>query len=253
MPWQPLLASITGSVDAALRLRPAYLTAEHRLVRHHINGRVPRTDAARTTLAEMGQTLGQQALEAVATSAPPETMRAWHRTRLAQTFDGSQHRTFPGRPTVDSAREALVVRMAQANRRWGDDRRVGAGAHLGARISEQTVGTRRTRHEIPPAPERPKTLTGRECIRLPMAVLGAPEVCSRAVWSGLRRLVSALRSCLQGGRGTGEVAGMTCLGPGGWRWPRFRWSPAAPREAERGVWLVRAAAPSRRILWGAWG
>jgi putative transposase len=140
MNWKQLLASITGSVDEELRLRHAYLTAENRILRNQIKGRVPLTDAERKTLAEMGQKLGKKALEEVTTIAQPETILAWHRTLMAQKFDGSQHRKFPGRPKVDSELEALVLRMAQENRRWGYDRMVGAVANLGYRISDQTVG-----------------------------------------------------------------------------------------------------------------
>jgi putative transposase len=54
MRWKQLLASITRSVDEELRLRNAYLAAENRILRNHIKGRVPLTDAERKTLAEMG-------------------------------------------------------------------------------------------------------------------------------------------------------------------------------------------------------
>jgi putative transposase len=117
MNWKQLLVSITGSVDEELRPRHAYLTAENRILRNQIKGRVPLSDAERKTLAEMGQKLGKKALEEVATIAQPETILAWHRTLMAQKFDGSQHRKFPDRPKVDSELEALVLLMAQENRR----------------------------------------------------------------------------------------------------------------------------------------
>ena len=77
MNWKQLLASITGSVDEELRLRNAYLTTENRILRHQIKGRVPRTNAERTTLAELGQKLGKKALAEVATIAQPDTILAW--------------------------------------------------------------------------------------------------------------------------------------------------------------------------------
>jgi hypothetical protein len=108
------------------------------------------------------------------------------------------------------------------------------------------------RHDLPPAPERTKTLTWREFIRMHMAVVGATEFFSSAVWSWLRRLVSSVLSFLHVGLCKGDVAGMTFLCHGGWIWPLFLWSPDEQRDAERWVWLVRAAAPSRRILCGEW-
>jgi putative transposase len=248
MNWKQLLASITGTVDEELRLRHAYLTAENRILRDHIKGRVPLTDAERKTLAEMGQKLGKKALEEVATIAQPDTILAWHRTLMAQTCDRSPPRKSVGRPRMDQELEALVVRMARENRSWGYDRMVGAVANLGYRISDQTVGNSLKRHAIPPAPERTKTLTWLEFIRMHMAVLGATEFLSSAVWSWLRRLVSFLVSFLHVGLRKGYVAGMTFLGHGGRIWPLFLWSPDEQRDAERWVWLVRAAARSSATL-----
>lgn len=252
MNWKQLLASITGSVDEELRLRNAYLTAENRILRNHIKGRVQLTDAERNTLAEMGQKLGKKALEEVATIAQPDTILAWHRTLMAQTCERSPPRKSVGRPRMDQELEALVVRMARENRSWGYDRIVGAVANLGYRISDQTVGNILKRHDIPPAPERTKTLTWREFIRMHIAVLGATEFFSSAVWSWLRLLVSFVLAFLHVGLRKGYVAGMTFLGHRGWIWPLFLWSPDEHRDAERWVWLVRAAAPSRRMLCGEW-
>jgi hypothetical protein len=251
MNWKQVLASITGSVDEELRRRNAYLTAENRILRNHINGRVQLTDAERKTLAEMGQKLGKKALEEIATVAKPDTILAWHRTLVVQQSDTSQPRKALGRPHINQELEALVVRMAQENRSWGYDRMVGAVANLGYRISDQTVGNILKRHHIPPAAERTKTLTWREFIRMHMAVLGATEFFSSAVWSWLRLLVSFVLSFLHVGLRKGYVAGMTCLGHGGRIWPLFLGSPDEQRDAERWVWLVRAA-PSRRMLCGAW-
>ena len=71
----------------------------------------------------------------MATIVTPDTILAWHRTLVAQKFDGSTQRKAPGRPAIDWEREALVVRMARENRSWGYDRIVGAFANLGYTIS----------------------------------------------------------------------------------------------------------------------
>ena len=252
MNWKQLLVSITGSVDEELRRRNAYLTAENRILRNHIKGRVPLTDAERKTLAELGQKLGKKALEEVATIAQPDTILAWHRTLMAQMCDRAPPRKSVGRPRMDQELEALVVHMARENRSWGYDRIVGAVANLGYRISDQTVGNILKRHAIPPAPERTKTLTWREFIRMQIAVLGATEFFSSAVWSWLRLVVSCVLSFLHVGLCKGSVAGMTFLCHGGWIWPLFLWSPAEQRDAKRWGCLVRAAAPSQQILCGAW-
>src|SRR5207244_5145131 len=105
------------------------------ILRNQITGRVRLTDGERTTLAEIGQKLGKQALKEVAKIVKPDTILAWHRKLVAKKFDGSQPRKAPGRPTIDQELEALVERMAQENRSWGYDRIVGALANLGYTIS----------------------------------------------------------------------------------------------------------------------
>src|SRR2546426_11132769 len=183
MDWKTLLAYITGMVDQDLLLRNEYVVTEHRILRHQIKGRVHLSDGKRTTLAEIGQKLGKQALEQVATIVKPDTILAWHRRFVAQKFDGSQQRKPLGRPKIDQELEALVVRMAQENRSWGYDRIVGALANLGYTISDQTVGNILKRHGLPPAPERKITMTWKEFIRTHMDVLVATDFFTAEVWT----------------------------------------------------------------------
>ncbi len=92
--------------------------AENRILHVQITGRVHLTDAERLTLAEIGKKLSKQALEEVTSIVKPDTILAWHRKLVAQKFDGSKHRDYPGRPRVDPELEELVLRMARENRFW---------------------------------------------------------------------------------------------------------------------------------------
>jgi transposase InsO family protein len=183
MDWKHLLAYITGTVDQELLLRNEYLVTENRILRSQIQGRVRLSDGERQALAEIGQQLGKKALEEVATVVKPDTILAWHRTLVAQKFDGSKQRKPPGRPTIDQEVEALVVRMARENRSWGYDRIVGVLANLGHTISDQTVGNILKRHGIPPAPERKTTTTWKEFIRTHLDVLVATDFFTAEVWT----------------------------------------------------------------------
>src|SRR6266536_3835282 len=176
MDWKTLLAYITGSVDQALLLRNEYLVTENRILRDQLKGRVRLSDSERKALAEIGQKLGRKALVEVATIVKPDTILAWHRKLVAQKCDGSQQRRALGRPRVDPALEALVVRLAKENRSWGYDRIVGSLRHLGYTISDQTVGNILKRHGMPPAPERKTTTTWKEFIRTHREVLVADDV-----------------------------------------------------------------------------
>src|SRR5215467_3139384 len=171
MNWKTLLAYITGSVDQALLLRNEYLATENRILRNQITGRVRLTDGERKTLADLGPKPKKQALQEVATIVRPDTILAWHRRLVAQKFDGSAQRKTPGRPRIAPELEALVVRLAKEDRSWGYDRIVGALANLGYTLSDQTVANILKRHGIPPAPERKKTMTWREFVRIHMDLL----------------------------------------------------------------------------------
>jgi hypothetical protein len=113
--WVRLLAYVTGSVNQELLLRNEYLAAENRILRTKLPVRLRLSDPERITLGEIGKRLGRKALRDVACVAKPDTILAWYRRLVAQKFDGSKHRQYPGRPPVSSEVEALVVRMAREN------------------------------------------------------------------------------------------------------------------------------------------
>jgi transposase InsO family protein len=230
MDWKTLLAYITGSVDQELLLRNEYLVTENRILRNQITGRVRLSDGERTTLAEIGQRLGKQALQDVATIVKPDTILGWHRKLVAQKFDGSQRRQSPGRPKIDQELEALIVRIAQENRSWGYDRIVGALANLGYTISDQTVGNILKRHGIAPAPERKTTTTWKEFIRTHMDVLVATDFFTAEVWTLGGLVTYYVLFFIHLGSRKVEIAGMT----------------PHPNEA----WMVQVA---RNVTMEAWG
>ena len=137
--WLRLLAYVTGSVNQELLFRNEYLAAENRILRTKLAARLRLSNPERITLAEIAKRLGHKALAEVACVAKPDTILGWYWRLVAQKFDGSKHRQYPGRPPITSEVEALVVRMARENSGWGYDRIVGALANLGHRLSDQTV------------------------------------------------------------------------------------------------------------------
>jgi putative transposase len=185
--WIRLLAYVTGLVNQELLLQNEYLAAENRVLRSHLPTRLRLSDPERSTLAEIGKRLGRKALAQVACVAKPDTILAWYRRLIAQKFDGSKHRRYPGRPRIEPQLEALVVQMAKENSGWGYDRIVGALANLGHEVSDQTVGNVLKRHGIAPAPKRSQTTTWREFIRTHMAVLAGIDFFTVEVltWRGL--------------------------------------------------------------------
>ena len=157
--WARLLAFVTGLVNQRLLLQCEYLVAENRILRSHLSGRLRLSDPERSTLAQIAKRLGRKHLSEVACIAKPDTILAWYRRLIARKFDGSKRRTYPGRPRIDSATEALIVRMARENSTWGYDRIAGALANLGHHSSDQSIANILRRHGITPAPKRSQTTT----------------------------------------------------------------------------------------------
>ena len=170
MDWARLLVYITGTLDQDL-LRNEYLTAENRILKAQIKGRLLLTDVERATLAELGFRPGRKALEDVANAARPDTILGWYLKPVARKFDGSRSRRYRGRPRTDGKIEQLVVRMARENPGSGYDRIVGAMANLGYKLSDQTVGNILQRYRVPPAPERKHNTTWAHFIRAHMSVI----------------------------------------------------------------------------------
>ena len=177
--WARLLAYVTGMVNQELLLQNEYLAAENRILRAHLPARLRLSDSERATVAEIGKRLGRKALAQVACVTKPDTILAWYRKLIAQKFDGSKRRCYPGRPRTSPEVEGLIVQFARENSSWGYDRIAGALANLGHNVSDQTVGNILRRHGIAPAPKRRQTTTWKEFIAAHMAVVAARAMAAK--------------------------------------------------------------------------
>ncbi len=83
----------------------------------------------------------------------PQTVLRWHRDVLRKKW--TYHRGKPGgRPRIAQELEALIVRLAQENRRWGYGKLAGELLKLGYRTTETTIANVLRRNMIQPAPIR---------------------------------------------------------------------------------------------------
>ena len=185
--WARVLAYLSELVNHALLLQVEYLAAENRILRAHLPHSVRLNNEERSTLAEIGKRLGRKGFETVATVARPETILGWYRKLVAQKFDGSKHRSYPGRPATGPEVVSLIVRLARENSSWGYDRIAGALTNLGHKVSDQTVGNVLRRHGIAPAPKRSQSTAWKDVIASHMAVMTGMDFSTVEVltWRGL--------------------------------------------------------------------
>jgi putative transposase len=83
----------------------------------------------------------------------PDTVLRWHRELVRRKWTFSR-KAKPGRPTISSELEALILRLAKENPRWGYDKIQGELLKLGHRLSATSVRNILKRHRITPALER---------------------------------------------------------------------------------------------------
>jgi putative transposase len=114
----------------------------------------------RAILAALARALPRRAWASL--SVRPETLLRWHRQLVRRRWTYPHRR--PGRPPLNRAVHALVVRLARENPSWGYKRIVGELQGLGISVSATSVRTILIRHGLPPAPQRDE-LSWRDFLR----------------------------------------------------------------------------------------
>ena len=94
--WLRLLAYVTGSVNQELLLQNEFLTAENRILRSKLPGRLRLSDPERVTLAEIGRRVGRKALREIACIAKPDTILAWYRMLSRRSSMAPSTANIPG-------------------------------------------------------------------------------------------------------------------------------------------------------------
>jgi putative transposase len=116
-----LLTYMTRMVNQQVLLQNEYLAAENRILRAHLPARLRLTDPQRATWQKSASVSAAELSKSqeLDREAKPDTILAWYRKLIAQKFDGSRYRRYPGRPSVSLAITELVLRIARENIAWG--------------------------------------------------------------------------------------------------------------------------------------
>jgi len=83
----------------------------------------------------------------------PDTVLKWHRELVRRRWSQDRQNK-GGRPKIDHELEALIVRLAEENPRWGYGKIEGELIKLGIRLSQTTIRNVLNRNGIVPAPVR---------------------------------------------------------------------------------------------------
>jgi len=94
----------------------------------------------------------------------PDTILKWHRELVRRKWTYRRGNR-GGRPAIPSEIEALVLRLARENPRWGHRRIQGELGKIGHAVSASAVRAALRRHRVPPAPHRRQTTTWRDFIQ----------------------------------------------------------------------------------------
>jgi putative transposase len=88
----------------------------------------------------------------------PETVLTWHRELVRRKWTSRRHAA-RGRPRIAAELEALLLRLAAENPRWGYGRLQGELAKLGHALGRSTIRDVLKRRHVPPAPRRGQRAT----------------------------------------------------------------------------------------------
>ena len=151
--------TVMGAMNRDKDLEIIILRQQVRILQRKVKTPPRITDPERMILAILTDRYKQsmddarQRLHQVMLIFKPGTVLGWHRKLVCRKWT-FRRKGNPGRPKISPELEALIVRLAKENTRWGYDKIQGELLKLGHNLSATSVRSVLKRHRITPASER---------------------------------------------------------------------------------------------------
>ncbi len=129
------------------------------------NKRILLTHQQRMKVAAKAKRLSRKMLEQCTVLFTPDTIMGWYNKLIAHKYDGSQHRTSPGRPHLSQEITDLVIRFKKENPRWGYEKIADQIVYLGYKISKSSVKNILIENGYDPEPDLTIRSTWHEFLR----------------------------------------------------------------------------------------
>jgi transposase InsO family protein len=192
-----------------------YLKAENRMLRGRLPGRLILTDEERRQLARKAVAVGRRGLFQLNPIVTPDTLLRWHRELVARKWTYPPGRR-PGRPRTEAEIEALIVRMAAENPRWGYTRIQGALGNLDYRVGRSTIRRILLENGLEPSPERSRRTPWSVFLKAHWHALVATDFLTIEVWSWRGLVTHYVLFFIEVASRKVVIAGMTTNPNEGW-------------------------------------
>jgi len=188
-PYTMLLMMMAGWLNRHQQDVIEYLKEENKILREKLgNKRILLNDSQKMRLSRLGKRLGRKVLEDACCIFSPDTILRWHRSLVAQKYDGSKNRK-PGRKRITLELEQLIIMFARKNKTWGSRRIKGALKYLGYKICHTTIDNVLRRNGYDPSPDRGRKTKWSEFLKSHWESLAAIDFFTVEIytWAGLTR------------------------------------------------------------------
>jgi putative transposase len=174
--WLSLITCLAYCIDKELYKAIDYLREQVRVLIEHQekqDKRILLTNNQRMRVAAKAKRLSRKMLEQCTELFTPGTIMRWYGRLIAKKYDGSQNRTYAGRPPILQEVVDLVIRFKQENPRWGYKKIRDQIVYLGYNICKSSVKNILIEHGYDPEPDLTVRSTWHEFIRSHWDVLAA--------------------------------------------------------------------------------